>query len=107
MKMIELTDTTFKGTVTQPSEDIILVDLYAEWCQPCKKMEPLLTELEQEYAGKVRFYKLDINKYPDLAKDNGVMSIPTLLLYKGGVIKDRSIGSLQKESIIKFIEKYL
>jgi len=71
----------------------VLVDFYADWCGPCRLIEPVIERLSQEYAGKVKFVKVDTDANQDLAVRFEVMSIPTVMLFKGGMVKERIIGA--------------
>ena len=71
----------------------VLVDFYADWCGPCRLIEPVIERLSQEYAGKVKFVKIDTDANQDLAMRFEIMSIPTVMLFKGGKLKERIIGA--------------
>jgi len=71
----------------------VLVDFYADWCGPCRLIEPVIERLSQEYAGKVKFVKIDTDANQELAAKFEVMSIPTVMLFKGGNAKERIIGA--------------
>jgi len=71
----------------------VLVDFYADWCGPCRLIEPVIERLSQEYAGKVKFVKVDADANQELAAKYEVMSIPTVMLFKGGNAKERIIGA--------------
>ncbi len=79
---------------------ITIIDYYADWCGPCQIISPTLEKLEQEYAGKLKVEKVDVDAQPDLAQQQGVMSIPTLALIKDGKEVDRKIG-LVTEPVLK------
>ena len=89
--ILTLTDRNFSDQVlTSPIP--VLVDFWAEWCGPCKMIGPILEELAQEYDGKVRFGKVNIDDHQSLAAEYGIRAIPTLLLFKGGEINDQIVG---------------
>ncbi len=71
----------------------VLVDFYADWCGPCRIIEPVIERLSQEYAGKVKFVKIDTDANQELATRFEVMSIPTVMLFKGGKVRERIIGA--------------
>ena len=75
------------------SDTPVLVDFYADWCGPCRLIEPVIERLSQEYAGKVKFVKIDADANQELAMRFEVMSIPTVMLFKGGKLKERIIGA--------------
>lgn len=77
----------------------VLVDFYADWCGPCKMMAPAIEELAEEYKGKWKIGKVDIDASPNLASKYGITSIPTLKFFKGGQITDQVIGFQAKEKL--------
>lgn len=82
-----------------------LLDFWAEWCGPCKFMEPILEELENELAGKVTIEKINVDENPDLAAKYGVMSIPTYIVLKDDKEVERIIGATSKDNLLKAITK--
>ncbi len=103
---VKVTDATFDEMVMN-SESLVLVDFWAEWCGPCKMIAPVLEELAQELDGQMTVGKLDVDHNPDTAMAFGVMSIPTLLLFKGGQPVDRIVGFQPKAQLKKRIETHL
>jgi thioredoxin 1 len=103
---VKVTDTTFEEVVVN-SETPILVDFWAEWCGPCKMIAPVLEELAQEMDGQLLIGKLDVDHNPDTAMAFGVMSIPTLLLFKGGEPIDRIVGFQPKAQLKRRLETHL
>lgn len=98
-----VTDATFARDVLQ-SETPVLVDFWAEWCSPCRKVEPLLVEIASEMAGKVEIVKLNIDENPETAMAYRVMSVPTLTMFKGGQPVQSVAGARPKGDLIRFIE---
>lgn len=96
----------FESRVIEAKETA-LVDFYADWCMPCKLFGPILDSLSAELEGKVKCYKINVDKEPDLAAKYGVMSIPTAILFNGGEKIDSFTGSLPKEKVKSFLEKNL
>lgn len=95
---IHFTDENFNQEVL--SSDIpVLVDFYADWCGPCKMLAPTIETLAQEYEGKVKVGKLNVDNAPDTAQTYGIMSIPTLLYFKNGELVNKSIGVVSKAEI--------
>lgn len=95
---IHFTDENFNQEVLS-SEIPVLVDFYADWCGPCKMLAPTIETLAQEYEGKVKVGKLNVDNAPDTAANYGIMSIPTLLYFKNGEIVNKSIGVVSKAEI--------
>ena len=93
----------FQKEVLQ-SDNPVLVDLYADWCGPCRQLGPVIDQLAREYDDSVKIGKLNIDENPDLANQYKVSSIPTLLLFKDGQVKDRLVGNRSKKEIEEFIK---
>lgn len=89
------------------SELPVLVDYWAEWCAPCKAMAPILDEVAGEYAGKLRFVKVNVETEPQIARQYGVRSQPTLMLFKNGSVEAQKIGAMSKSQLKAFIEANL
>ncbi|MBX3036949.1 MAG: thioredoxin [Anaerolineales bacterium] len=77
----------------------VLVDFTADWCQPCKMIDPIVTQLAGQWDGKVKVVKLDADQNPNIMMQYGVMGIPTLMLFKGGEIKERMTGFQPKDKL--------
>jgi len=100
---ITLTKDNFKQEVLQ-SDIPVLVDFWAEWCGPCKMLSPTIDEISKEYAGKLKVAKLNIDEAAEIASEYGVMSIPTLIIFKKGEVASQTVGSVPKEKIVATIE---
>jgi len=85
----------------------VLVDFWAVWCNPCRLIAPIVEELSQQYEGKLRVYKVDVDQEQSLAMQYGIMSIPTLLLFKNGQVVEQIVGALPKGAIEQRIAKHL
>lgn len=86
---------------------IVLVDFYATWCGPCKMQSPILHEFKEEVGGKVEIIKVDVDQNPDIAKDFGILSIPTLLLIKEGEVVEKSVGLSTKAQLSEMLIKHI
>ena len=94
----EFTDTNFEDDVTK-SEIPVLVDFWATWCGPCKAIAPLIEEIAEQYDGKIKVGKLDVDQNQNSAMKYGVRSIPTLLILKDGQVINQIVGSVPKTEI--------
>jgi thioredoxin 1 len=106
MKPITFTDANFDAEVLK-SEVPVVVDFWATWCGPCRMIAPIMEELAGQYEGKVKIGKLDVDENQQVAIKYGVRSIPTVLILKGGEIKDTIIGAVPKGTFVEKIEKIL
>ena len=101
---LAVSSTEFDSKVLQ-SEVPVLVDFWAEWCGPCKAIGPSVEQLAAEYEGKAKVYKLDVDNNGDIAERYGVMSIPALLVFKGGKVVDQMIGAAPKPHIAALLDR--
>ncbi len=85
----------------------VLVDFWAVWCGPCRVIAPIVEELAKEYEGKLKVFKVDVDQEQGLAMQYGIMSIPTLLLFKDGRVVEQIVGALPKGAIEQKIAKHL
>jgi thioredoxin 1 len=104
--IVAITDTTFETEVIE-SKTPVLVDFWAQWCGPCKAIAPLLDELAQKYAGKIKVAKLDVDNNPATPPKFGVRGIPTLILFKDGQVKATQVGLLSKTELSSFIDDHI
>ena len=91
-KVIQVDQSYFDAAVLQ-SHTPVFVDFYADWCGPCKMIAPTMEVLSEEYAGKVKFVKVNVDNNPDLAMKYDIMSVPTGMLFENGTVKDSLIGA--------------
>lgn len=105
-KVHEVDDANFDAEVTQ-SDRPVLVDFSATWCGPCKKLEPLVHEIAGEYAGRLKVVKVDVDRAPATAAKFAVLSVPTLLLFRAGQVKDQVVGLVAKQAIAERVDKVL
>ena len=101
---IEINESNFESEVLQSNQPV-LVDFWAEWCGPCKMLAPALDEIATEQAGRVKVAKVNVDSNPVLAACFGIQSIPTLLYFAGGEVRDKTIGAIGKKEIVSKLEK--
>jgi thioredoxin 1 len=104
--IIEVNQDSFQQSVLE-NQKPILVDFWAPWCGPCRAVAPVVEELAKEYQGKVGFAKVNVDDSPFIASKFGVMSIPTLLVFKDGKPAEQVVGFKPKDQIKKLIDKTL
>ena len=101
--IINVTDSTFEQEVL--SSDIpVLLDYWAEWCGPCKMIAPILNDIADEYSGKIKVAKLNIDENPGIPAKFGVRGIPTLMIFKSGSIEATKVGAMSKSQLSAFID---
>lgn len=100
------TDANFEQEVMN-SDIPVLVDLWAVWCAPCKMIEPSVKEISEDFTGKLKVGKLNIDENPKTATKYGIRSIPTLLFFDNGELKDQIVGALPKKKILDKVESIL
>jgi len=104
--VIQVTDQDFKEKVLG-ADRAVLVDFWAEWCVPCHMISPVVEEVARDHADRLKAAKLNVDDNPETAKEFGVMSIPTLILFKDGQEKARVVGARGKEAILREIEPHI
>ena len=101
-----LTSDTFQDTI-EKSDVPVLVDFWAPWCGPCKAIAPVLEELAEEFSGKVKICKVDVDDNGDIASKFNIRAIPTLLLFKGGEIAEQFVGMVGKADLHSKISNHI
>jgi len=104
--MIEFTDSNFQSEALE-SDQPVLVDFWAEWCQPCRMLAPVIEELANDYAGKVKVGKLDVDSNRETALKYSIQSIPTVILIKDGEIVNKFVGMQDKDAFASAIDATL
>lgn len=102
-KIVYVTDDTFEAEVLN-AETSVLVDYWADWCGPCKMIAPILDEIANEYDGKVKVVKLNIDENPNTPSKYGIRGIPTLMLFRGGNVEATKVGAVSKSQLSAFID---
>lgn len=103
---LELTDKNFKETI-ESTDQLVVVDFWAQWCGPCVMISPIINELSQEFEGKVVVGKVDVDTNSNVPADYKVRNIPTILFIKNGEVIDKSVGALTKEALLNKIEEHM
>jgi len=106
MSIKHITSENFESDVLK-SDEPVLMDFWAEWCGPCKMLAPILDQIADEYKGRLQIAKLDVEESQAIAMQFGVRSIPTLILFKGGVVEAQHVGMLSKEQLAKLLDEKL
>ncbi len=104
--VVEINSENFNSEVIK-NEGITVVDFFADWCGPCRKLSPILEEVEQELSQKVKFTKINTDENIEMAKKYQVSGLPTLMVFKNGEPTERMVGLMPKSSIITNIEKHI
>jgi thioredoxin 1 len=106
MSIAHVSDDSFQADVIQ-SDVPVLVDFWAEWCSPCKMIAPILEEMAPDYEGRLNIAKVDVDANPKVPQQYGIRSIPTLILFKNGVVEAQQVGAVSKKQLIEFLEQNL
>ena len=105
-EVLEITDETFEKEILN-SDMPSMVDFWAEWCGPCRMVSPVVEELANEYDGKVKFAKMDVDKNHQTPSQFGIRNIPTLILFKGGEVAQTIVGAYPKSHLDEEVKKVL
>jgi len=104
--IVPVTDDSFTDEVLK-SDIPVLVDYWADWCGPCKMIAPILDDIAQEYVGKLKVAKFNVDENPDTPPKYGIRGIPTLILFKGGEVEATKVGALSKSQLTALIDSNL
>lgn len=103
-----VTDTSFQSEVIEASNSQpVMVDFWADWCRPCHMLAPTVAEIAQDYAGKLKVVKLNVDENVNSAGRFNIRGIPTLLIFKGGQVADQIVGAVPKEQISKIVDRHV
>ena len=105
-ELVEVNDSNFENVVLKCDKPC-LVDFWAEWCGPCLMVHPILEEIANEYEGKLKVGKLNVDQNSQTAAKYGIMSIPSLLIFNGGKVVDQIVGAVPKKQFVERIEKII
>ena len=104
-KIQTVTDTSFEQTIN--SSTPTLVDFWAEWCMPCRRIAPTVDALATEYVGKLTVAKMNVDENPEVPMRLGIRGIPTLMVFKSGTLVDQVVGAVDKDTIKKMVERHI
>jgi len=102
----QVSDASFEGDILK-SDKPVLVDFWAPWCGPCRSVAPIIDELANQYADKIKVAKVNVDDSTDVAMKYQVTSIPTFILFKNGQVADRVLGALPRSEFVKFIDRHI
>lgn len=105
-KVQDVTDQSFETDVLQ-SSDPVLVDFWAAWCAPCRMLSPTIDQIAQDFTGRAKVVKLNVDDNRETSAKYGIRGIPTLLLFKNGELRDQVVGATSRENIARLIENQL
>lgn len=105
-KPVELTDANFQTEVTE-HKGLVLVDFWAEWCGPCRMVAPVVEKVAEDYAGRLKVGKLNVDLHGRAAMTYGVTGIPTLILFKDGQVVDKIVGAVPEKELKKMVDRHL
>lgn len=102
----EINDSNFQHVVIESNKPVV-VDFWAQWCGPCRKITPVLEQIQNEFIDEIKVVKIDADKNTQSAKEYGVISLPSILLFKNGEVKEVMVGMMPKSAIVSNIKKIL
>ncbi|AWZ47506.1 thioredoxin [Hathewaya limosa] len=104
--MVEVNGMNFNKEVLA-DKDIVVADFWAPWCNPCRMLMPILSQVSDEMSGKVKFVRINVDQNPQLAQMLNVTNLPTLMVFNKGKLRDRMIGFRPKNEVVKLVKKHL
>jgi len=102
----QVSDTSFEGDILK-SDVPVLVDFWAPWCGPCRSVAPIIDDLANQYAGKLKVAKVNVDESTEVAMRYQITSIPTFILFKNGQVADRALGALPRSEFVKLIDRHV
>ena len=102
----EINDNNFNQTVLE-ADTLVVVDFWAQWCGPCRKLAPVLEQVQAEFKDEIKVVKIDADKNMNTAREYGISSLPSVFIFKDGEVKEFMAGMMQKSAIVSNIKKYL
>lgn len=106
MPVLTITKENFEEQVLR-SEQPVLLDFWAGWCGPCRMLAPVMEQVSEELSDKATFVKIDVDENPDLAREYSIMSIPCVMVFKGGALAGKNIGFAPKAAMQEFLDKHI
>jgi len=103
---VEVNDSNFEEVVLK-SEKLVIIDFWAEWCGPCRMVDPIIKEISEEYAGRVLAAKVDVDSNPGISSKLGIRNIPTVMFFKDGEMVDKQVGAVPKSYFVSKLEPFL
>lgn len=104
--VLNATDTGFESEIIQSSQ-LTLVDFWAEWCGPCRQLGPTVAQIADEFAGKIKVFKMNVDENPNTPVRFHIRGIPTVIFFKDGKVVDQIVGNQSKDAITQIIQKHL
>ncbi len=89
------------------SKGVVVVDFFATWCGPCRMLAPILEDVQEELKDQAQIFKVDVDENEKLARSFGIMSIPTIIVFVNGEMKDKRVGLMMKDELLALVKKYL